>query len=139
MNVLVTAGSRRVPLVQAFQAVLRAEGPGRVIVTDVDPSSPAVHVAHRSFRVPLATDDGYVDALLEICAAERIRQAYNGRLPFEFREDEVTIVEVDIEARPKILVDHREVVWAGFKSPEQLAGLPIVPHVRDYLAARPGP
>jgi 8-oxo-dGTP pyrophosphatase MutT (NUDIX family) len=70
---------------------------------------------------------------------ERIRQAYNGRLPFEFREDEVTIVEVDVDERPKILVDHREVVWAGFKSPAQLATLPIVPHVRDYLAARDRP
>lgn len=73
MNVLITAGSRRVPLVQAFQSVLRAEPHGHVIVTDVDATSPAVHVAHRAYRVPLSTDPGYVDALLDICLAERIR------------------------------------------------------------------
>jgi carbamoyl-phosphate synthase large subunit len=73
MNVLVTAGSRRVPLVQAFQSSLSRDRRGRVVVTDVDPSSPAVHVVERAYRVPMATDDGYVDALLDICVAEQIR------------------------------------------------------------------
>ncbi len=73
MNILITAGSRRVPLVQAFQAALSRERRGRVVVTDVDPSSPAVHVVERAYRVPMATDAGYVDALLDICVAEQIR------------------------------------------------------------------
>ena len=72
MNVLITAASRRVPLVQAFQSVLRTEHRGRVIVTDVDPSSPAVHVAHRAYRVPLATHPEYIDALLDVCVNEEI-------------------------------------------------------------------
>jgi carbamoyl-phosphate synthase large subunit len=72
VNVLITAASRRVALVQAFEAALQASGRGRVIVTDVDATSPAVHVAHRAYRVPLATDPHYVDALLEICVAEQI-------------------------------------------------------------------
>jgi len=72
MNVLITAASRRVPLVQAFQSVLRTEHGGRVIVTDVDPSSPAVHVAHRAYRVPLATHPEYIDALLDVCVNEEI-------------------------------------------------------------------
>jgi carbamoyl-phosphate synthase large subunit len=72
MNVLITAASRRVPLVQAFQSVLRIEHRGRVIVTDVDPSSPAVHVAHRAYRVPLATHPEYIDALLDVCVTEEI-------------------------------------------------------------------
>ena len=50
LNVLITAGSRRVPLVQAFQRALRATGGGAVIVTDVNPLSPAVYVADRSYR-----------------------------------------------------------------------------------------
>src|SRR5690606_11465466 len=72
MNVLMTAASRRVPLLRAFQATLRALGRGRVVVTDIDPSSPAVHLADRAFRVPISSDPGYVDALLEICVAEKI-------------------------------------------------------------------
>jgi carbamoyl-phosphate synthase large subunit len=73
-NVLLTAGSRRVALVQAFRAALRTIGvPGSVIVTDVNPLSPSVHVADRSYRVPLATDESYVTELLTICEAEQVR------------------------------------------------------------------
>ena len=72
LNVLITAGSRRVPLVQAFQRALRASGHGSVIVTDVNPLSPTVYVADRSYPVPLSTDAGYLDAITEICATERI-------------------------------------------------------------------
>src|SRR4051812_31450463 len=70
-NVLITAASRRVPLVDAFQRVLRETG-GRVIVTDVNAMSPAVHVADAAFRVPLATDAGYVEALEGLCEAHDI-------------------------------------------------------------------
>lgn len=74
LNVLMTAGSRRVPLVQAFRHALNALGlPGRVIVTDINPLSPAVHVADRAYRVPLSTDPDYVPELLSICEAERVR------------------------------------------------------------------
>jgi carbamoyl-phosphate synthase large subunit len=76
LNVLLTAASRRVPLVQAFQSALRAtDTPGAVIVTDVNPLSPAVHVADRAYRVPLATDPQYLTELLAICEAENVRLA----------------------------------------------------------------
>lgn len=75
-NILLTAGSRRVPLVHAFRNSLKSLGvTGSVIVTDVNPLSPAVHVADRSYRVPLATDPGYVEELLAICEAEGVRLA----------------------------------------------------------------
>ncbi len=70
-NVLITAASRRVPLVDAFQRVLRETG-GRVIVTDVNAMSPAVHVADAAFRVPMATDPGYVEALEALCEAHDV-------------------------------------------------------------------
>lgn len=72
LNVLITAGSRRVPLVQAFQRALRATGGGQVVVTDVNPLSPTVYVADRSYQVPMATEPSYVDVLLDICRTERI-------------------------------------------------------------------
>ena len=75
-NILLTAGSRRVPLVHAFRSALKSVGAiGSVIVTDVNPLSPAVHVADRSYRVPLATDPDYVHELLAICEAEQVRLA----------------------------------------------------------------
>jgi carbamoyl-phosphate synthase large subunit len=73
-NILMTAASRRVPLVQAFRTALRSLGlPGSVIVTDVNPLSPAVHVADRAYRVPMATDPEYLPELLSICETERVR------------------------------------------------------------------
>lgn len=71
MNVLMTAASRRVALAQAFQNALSASS-GRLVVSDVDPSSPAVHIADRAYRVPFSSDPGYIPALLDICVAERI-------------------------------------------------------------------
>lgn len=73
LNILVTAASRRVPLVRAFQHALARFGvPGSVVVTDVNPLSPAVHVADHAFRVPLSTDPGYIETILDVCRRERI-------------------------------------------------------------------
>src|SRR4051812_35302416 len=72
LNVLITAGSRRVPLVKAFQRALAQHGGGRVIVTDVNPLSPAVHAADTAFRVPLASDAGYIQEILAIASSERV-------------------------------------------------------------------
>jgi carbamoyl-phosphate synthase large subunit len=72
-NVLITAASRRVPLVRSFQNALAQSGQGgTVVVTDVNPLSPAVYVADRAFRVSLANDPGYVDEILKIAIAERV-------------------------------------------------------------------
>jgi carbamoyl-phosphate synthase large subunit len=73
LNVLITAASRRVPLIRAFQDALKTSGVrGRVIVTDVNPLSPAVHAAERWYHVPLATAPDYLEAVTAICDAERI-------------------------------------------------------------------
>jgi carbamoyl-phosphate synthase large subunit len=72
LNVLITAGSRRVALVQAFQRALRSTGGGTVTVTDVNPLSPTVYVADRSYRVPLSTEPAYIASLADICRNDRI-------------------------------------------------------------------
>jgi carbamoyl-phosphate synthase large subunit len=73
LNVLITAGSRRVPLVQAFQHALdRIEDGGSVIVTDVNALSPAVYTADRAYRVPLASEPGYIEAIRAIAVAEQV-------------------------------------------------------------------
>lgn len=74
LNVLITAGSRRVPLLRAFQEAVRALSPrGSVIVTDVNALSPSVYAADRSYEVPLATDPGYLDAVAGVCRRERVK------------------------------------------------------------------
>lgn len=72
LNVLITAGSRRVPLVQAFQRAVRASGGGAVIVTDVNPLSPAVYVADRAYSAPLCTEPKFLASIFDLCRAENI-------------------------------------------------------------------
>jgi carbamoyl-phosphate synthase large subunit len=72
LNVLITAGSRRVPLVRAFQRAVAQHRGGNVIVTDVSAYSPAVHAANRAYRVPLSTAPDYLDTVLDICIGERV-------------------------------------------------------------------
>lgn len=78
--------------------------------------------------------------LAEECAIyidpTRLKDAYRGEHGFEFRRDEVAIVEVEIDSRPVLGIDHREVIWAGFKSPTEILKMRIVPHVREYLERR---
>lgn len=72
-NVLVTAASRRVALVNALrQAVARLAPGSKVIATDISPWSPAVHLADAARQVPRSDEPGYVDALLRICQADDI-------------------------------------------------------------------
>jgi carbamoyl-phosphate synthase large subunit len=74
LNVLITAGSRRVPLVRAFQQAVGRLTPGGIVaVTDVNVLSPSVYVADRAYQVPLSTDPAYLDAIEAVCLRERIR------------------------------------------------------------------
>jgi carbamoyl-phosphate synthase large subunit len=72
-NVLVTAASRRVGLVQAFhQALASLHLQGSVIGTDVNGLSPAVHFCSRAYQVPLSSEPGYIEAITALCDAEAI-------------------------------------------------------------------
>lgn len=87
-----------------------------------------------------AAQDAAVRELQEECdikvSPSDIRVAYEATKLFENRNDTVTIVELDVEHRPNIAIDNREVVWAGFRTPQDVLALPIVPHLREYLLER---
>ena len=64
-----------------------------------------------------------------------LRLAYSQTKPYENRRDHVTICEVQLDHPIAFKVDNREVVWAGFRRPDEVLALPIVPHLREYLQA----
>ena len=70
--------------------------------------------------------------------SERFHSAFEGELPFEFRRDFLTIVEIELDHRPEIHVDNREVVWAGWKRPDDVLRMNVVPHLIDYLRIKRG-
>jgi len=72
ISVLVTAASRRVPLVRAFRSAVEKFGKGRVITTDINPLSPALYFGHKHHIVPLTTDRYYIPIIESICDVEDV-------------------------------------------------------------------
>ncbi len=72
INVLITAASRRVPLVRAFRTAVEKFGKGRVITTDINPLSPALYFGHKHHIVPLTTDRHYIPIIESICDVEDV-------------------------------------------------------------------
>ncbi len=73
INILITAASRRVPLIQAFnQALKRLDLRGNVITTDISRMSPGLYFSSKHYIVPLTTDKKYIPIIKSICFRERI-------------------------------------------------------------------
>ena len=73
MNILITAASRRVALIQAFSQALKRLGlKGNVITTDMNDLSPGLYFGSKHYIVPLTTDTQYIPIIKSICFRERI-------------------------------------------------------------------
>ncbi len=73
INVLITAASRRVPLIKAFVGAIKRLGVrGNVITTDMNSLSPGLYFSDRHYLVPLTTDTRYIPIIKSICFKERI-------------------------------------------------------------------
>ncbi|EGR0364507.1 ATP-grasp domain-containing protein [Vibrio cholerae] len=73
-NVLVSSAGRRVELVEAFkQSLIKYIPQAKVFCSDINPElSSACQVADGSFSVPRATEEGYIDYLLNLCEQKKI-------------------------------------------------------------------
>jgi carbamoyl-phosphate synthase large subunit len=73
LNILITAASRRVALIQAFVDGLKNLGlKGSVVTTDMNTMSPGLYFSHRHYLVPMTTDPRYISIIRSICFKERI-------------------------------------------------------------------
>jgi len=136
-------------MLRAYWAVTRPQTRGALVAVwnagellIVKNSYRTEHTLPGGYRRPGETpEEAGARELAEECAMyidpRSIREAYHGVHPFEFRKDDVTIVETEIETRPaQIGIDYREVTWAGFKAPAEILRMKIVPHLREYLEQR---
>ena len=71
MNVLFTCAGRRSFAIRAFKQALN--NCGRVFACDASSEAPALQIADKSFVVPSADADNYLDVLLTICREQRVR------------------------------------------------------------------
>jgi carbamoyl-phosphate synthase large subunit len=97
MNILITAASRRVQLIQAFvQALKRLGLKGNVITTDMNRLSPGLYFGTKHYLVPLTTDEQYIPIIKSICFKERIHlliPTIDDELPLfgKYRNDFLTV------------------------------------------------
>lgn len=72
MNVLITSAGRRTSLAKAFREQTAARG-GLLIAADADALAPTLHLADVAERVPLLSDAGYLDRVMEIVQRHSVR------------------------------------------------------------------
>jgi len=153
LNVLVTAVSRRVPLVRAFRHAINALGiRGSIIATDVNPLSPGVHFCDRAYKVPLSSDPGYLDAIADLCDAEDIGlivPTIDEELPLfasasrRFAKDGITVA---VSSRETTLICHDKFTTctylrnAGIAAAESFLPrtLPAEPRLPMFIKPRQG-
>lgn len=70
INILILSVGTRNKVVQYFKKVFSEYG--NVIATDMSALAPAIYDADKYYIVPKMTDEGYLDAILKICAKEQI-------------------------------------------------------------------
>jgi ADP-ribose pyrophosphatase YjhB (NUDIX family) len=68
--------------------------------------------------------------------AERLMPAFDETHDWEGKRDHVQIFNVDLDERPSIAVDYREVVAASWMRPEAAVGLELFPPLRQVIEER---
>lgn len=67
---------------------------------------------------------------------EQLEKVFDEVKEWEGKKDHVEIFALELERRPEIRIDHREVVAAGWFSPEQALTLNLFPPIRKIIEAR---
>lgn len=72
-NVLITSAGRRVELVNCFKAARDRLGiNGKVYAADITDTAPALMFADGKFIVPRIAEDGFIDAVIDLCKKNNI-------------------------------------------------------------------
>ena len=90
-------------------------------------------------RTEQARDAACREVLEEIglvVAADRLALVYEDTLFVEHHHDMLSIFELELASEPIVRANGRELVWIGWKTAAEADVLPLLSHVRAYLAAR---
>jgi ADP-ribose pyrophosphatase YjhB (NUDIX family) len=69
-------------------------------------------------------------------AAADLQSVIDEQHEWEGKREQIEIFDLDVSERPRIAVDNREVVDAGFFSPEEALRLPLFPPIRRVIERR---
>jgi len=131
INILITAASRRVALIQAFVQALKHLGIwGNVVTTDMSTLSPGLYFGTKHYIVPLTTNPQYIPIIKSICFRERIHlviPTIDDELPLFGRyvdEFLTTGIRVAVSSERTGLVCNDKFATAAFLSDK---GIPFAP------------
>ena len=89
----------------------------------VRPGENIKHAAARELReevgIPVKTED--------------LRHAGKARFRIHYRHENLSFFEVNLQHRPAITIDNREVIWADFIPPQACKALNLTRCARQYL------
>ncbi|MFP4418160.1 MAG: ATP-grasp domain-containing protein [Chitinispirillaceae bacterium] len=72
-NILILSAGRRVELVKCFKnAARKIDMNSKVVACDSSKYAPALYFADKQYLLPLIKDPGYIQAIIDICIAEKI-------------------------------------------------------------------
>ena len=76
-NILFTSVGRRVSLIKHFKKTLENLGlKGNISGVDIINTAPAFHVIDKAYRICRIDDPGYIDELLKICKANKVKLVF---------------------------------------------------------------
>lgn len=118
MNILILSVGTRNKVIQYFKKTFA--GKGNVIVTDMSAIAPAVYEADKFYQVPRMTDNGYIDAIFDICKKEKISAVLSlidpelsllAKYKEEFAKIGVTVIGSSYELCERSLDKQEMYVW----------------------------
>ena len=65
-----------------------------------------------------------------------LRWAWEGVKPLEYRQDGVTIFELEVPEPIDVVPNQRELVWAAWKTRDEALAMRLSSHLREYLEKR---
>jgi 8-oxo-dGTP pyrophosphatase MutT (NUDIX family) len=68
-----------------------------------------------------------------ILAPEALEPAGEFTMPHGYKRDHVHFFSLEVDAPPPLRIDRREVIWAGFMTPEEMRAGGLSPVVARYL------
>ncbi|WP_289129409.1 ATP-grasp domain-containing protein [uncultured Clostridium sp.] len=73
INILILSAGRRVELIKCFKEASKIKNiESNIITTDISKTAPATYFGDKNYIIPRIDEDGYVDAIVDICNKENI-------------------------------------------------------------------
>ena len=134
--------------IRAYWFVVRPETRGVYVAVWVQGK---LLVIRNSYRTRISLPGGAVDRGEEVADAaarelreevgivvdaQALRFANTYVVNEDYHEDSASFFEIEMEHEPVVAIDHREVVWAEFRAPDEVQRADVVTPVRRYLADR---